>query len=222
VLATAGAAMLVGGGLGIVANLVSGEDWDKNLLANLTVVGLLSAIARGAYSRGSRPTPEQAELQPGRSLELQGFQEHDAVSILNQRQVRRGKHRSSRPDYYRGRPGSERPGTSVEIKRYDITTKDGRSDLARNVVNQAKNLERNAPGTRQRILIHTRGLQITPEMIAKTRQDILRRATGLIRSEDLLFTAQGENMVISWIAGGPPDSDSIRAGSPGSQAMSQE
>jgi hypothetical protein len=203
-LVTAGAAMLVGGGLGIVANLVNGEDWDTSLLANLTVVGLLSTAARGAFSRGGQPDPHTAELQPGRSLGLQGFQEHDAVSILDQRQVRILTPGSSRPDYYRGTPSSGRSGSSVEVKRYDITTKRGRSSLVRAVLRQARKLERNAPGTRQRILVHTRGLRVTPEMIAETRQAILRPAAGLIRPEDLLFTHQGENMVISWTVGRSP------------------
>jgi hypothetical protein len=144
-LATAGAAMLVGGGLGIVANLVNGEDWDENLLANLTVVGLLSTAARGAYGRSGRPTWQKAEREPGRSLDLQGFHEHDAISILDQRQVRIRTPGSSRPDYYRGTPGSGRPGTSVEVKRYDITTRKGRSDLVHEVLRQAENLEKNSP-----------------------------------------------------------------------------
>jgi hypothetical protein len=214
--------MLVGGGLGTVANLVNGEDWDENLLANLTVVGLLSTAARGAFNRGGRPSWQKAEREPSLALKLQGYEDHDAVSILDQRQVPRGTDGSSRPDYYRGTPGRDRASTSVDVKRFDITTRGGRSNLARKVADQAKNLEKNAPGTRQRILVHTRGLNITPEIIAKTRHAIFRHCGGLIHPEDLLFTSQGESIVISWITGEAPESGSTPAGAQDYTGMRQE
>jgi hypothetical protein len=203
-LATVGASMLVGGGLGILGNLFTGENWDKNLLANLTIVGLLSLFARAGFGRSSRPTWREAELAPGRSLRLQGYGEQDGVSIRNGQPVRRGAPGSSRPDYYRGRVGSGRPGSSVDVKRYDITSQKGRNELARDVTKQARKLQGNAPGTRQRILVDTRGLRVTQQMIAETRQAILEKAGGLIWLEDLLFTSEGETMIISWLTVQPP------------------
>jgi hypothetical protein len=88
---------------------------------------------------------------------------------------------SVRPDFYQ-------PGTSIEVKNYDVASSSGREGLVRSVSNQA--IERAAklpPGTTQRVVIDVRGQSPPLETADSLVERIVRRSGGAVRPENITF-----------------------------------
>lgn len=128
---------------------------------------------------GTRPSWRQSELDVGKDLAGQGFEAQK--SFKNGVEVPYGTKGSVRPEYVR-------PGLSIEVKNYDITSAAGRSRLVRNVVQQAqKRVEHLPEGTVQRIIIDVRGQDVSDEVLDELARRIAEKSGGILQESEILF-----------------------------------
>jgi len=106
-------------------------------------------------STPERRTWEQSEHEIGNDYSDYEKQK----SFLDGKEVDYGTPGSSRPDGYK-------PGSSLEIKNYNIETAQGRSNLVNNVSKQINERIKNLPeGTKQIIVIDVRGQNYTQDIL---------------------------------------------------------
>ena len=130
------------------------------------------AVQEGATDAPVRPSWRDSEVDAGDDLAGQGYREQ--VSFKDGEEVPYGTKGSTRPDHYA-------PGNSVEIKNYDVTTSGGRSNLVRNVVNQAVKRADNLPdGTVQTVRIDVRGQPVSIDTLNEMASRIAARTGGRI------------------------------------------
>ncbi len=86
---------------------------------------------------------------------------------------------STRPDYFKN-------GSSVEVKNYNVETPQGRSNLVRNVSNQAKHRAQNLPaGTTQQVRLDVRGQNISRTELNTMVENIVVKSNGALKAEDI-------------------------------------
>lgn len=126
-----------------------------------------------------RPSWRESEGEVGRQLDGQGYREQ--VSFKEGQEVPYGTKGSTRPDYYK-------PGTSVEVKNYNVETAGGRSNLVKNVSEQAIKRAENMPeGTTQIVKIDVRGQNVSNRELLQITQDITSNSNGAISSNNIQF-----------------------------------
>jgi hypothetical protein len=177
---TAGS-MLAFKGLGWVGDQI-GPGWS-DILQGVAGFGLLAAAGvkgyRGIKGPMERPTWRQSELDVGKSLRDQGFEPQK--SFKNGKEVPYGTKGSSRPEYYK-------PGTSVEVKNYNIETPQGRNALVNNVTKQAQQRASNLPpGTTQEVHIDVRGQNVPRSELQQLTNDIVSKSNGTLTPNDIKF-----------------------------------
>lgn len=80
---------------------------------------------------------------------------------------------------------------SVDAKNYDISTSQGRSTFAERIVQQVTKRAPHLPdGTRQGIVIDARGQAIAETTLAKLRDQIVRKAGGLVDLDNIVFLTE--------------------------------
>lgn len=124
-----------------------------------------------------RPTWRQSELDVGKQYEGQGFEAQK--SFKNGVEVPYGTKGSVRPELYK-------PGTSVEVKNYNVETAAGRASLEKNVVNQA--IQRSTelpPGTTQKLSIDVRGQNVSRSQLNEVITNIETKTGGAISRENI-------------------------------------
>jgi len=114
--------------------------------------------------------PETVERPGWRQSELDAAEQYpdyeEQKSFLNGEEVPYGTPGSSRPDLYT-------EGSSIEVKNYDVTSASGRNNLVNNVAGQVEQRVNDLPeGTKQTIVIDTRGQDVDAESLAGIRDAI--------------------------------------------------
>lgn len=144
--------------------------------------GLGRAGIRGFQPRiTQRPTWRQSEIDVGNRLRRQGFNTNQSASFRNGQQVPYGTRGSTRPEYYR-------PGTSVEVKNYNVQTPQGRTRLINNVTRQAQHRAANLPpGTTQRVYLDVRGQNISRAELRQLTNDIVSNSNGTLNASDIII-----------------------------------
>ena len=117
---------------------------------------------------GTRPTWRQSEIDA--KADYPDYNEQ--VSFLNGEEVPYGTKGSVRPDYYK-------PGSSVDIKNYNIETASGRSNLTNNISNQYYQRNVHLPqGTKQSVLIDIRGQNVSNSELEALYNSIMERTNN--------------------------------------------
>lgn len=130
------------------------------------------AAARGP---GERPSWRQSEKEVGNTNP-----EYEAQkSFKDGQEVSYGTKGSVRPDYYK-------PGSTIEVKNYDVSTSGGQNRLIDNITEQVMQRNVHLPdGTGQKIVIDVRGQNITNDVLRNIRDSIINRTGGNIEIEFL-------------------------------------
>jgi hypothetical protein len=124
-----------------------------------------------------RPSWRDSELDVGDRLEGQGFRPQ--VSFQNGQEVPYGTRGSSRPEYYT-------PGSSIEVKNYNVESARGRASLIRSISRQAIERAGNLPaGTSQSVLIDVRGQNISRNDMNAMINRIVQRSNGALQRSDI-------------------------------------
>jgi hypothetical protein len=121
-------------------------------------------------------TPPPPERPSWRQSETDYGAEHpdysDQVSFKDGVEVPRGTKGSTRPDFYKD-------GTAVEIKNYDISSSQGRSNLLRTLKKQLPYRQENLPeGTTQKLVLDVRGQDVSLSTLDSLAGKI-RETTGI-------------------------------------------
>ncbi|GEN70911.1 DUF4280 domain-containing protein [Chryseobacterium lathyri] len=94
-------------------------------------------------------------------------------SFIDKKEVPYGTEGSTRPDLYT-------EGHSVEVKNYDVTSNNGRSNLTNELKRQYNDRLKNLPnGTRQTAVIDVRGQNVSPETLIELQESINRSCPDL-------------------------------------------
>ncbi|WP_243521836.1 WXG100 family type VII secretion target [Bacillus pseudomycoides] len=97
----------------------------------------------------------------------------EQVAFKDGKEVSRYTKGSTRPDFHVD-------GHSVELKNYDISTKSKRTNLVNVIVKQLNDRDIHLPqGTRQTVIIDTRGQTVSNEILKEIRAEISRKANTL-------------------------------------------
>jgi hypothetical protein len=141
--------------------------------------GAADAAVEDASVPVTRPSWRDSETDVSSSYKEEGYQEQ--VSFKDGEEVPYGTKGSSRPELYK-------PGDSVEVKNYDVTSSQGRSNLVRNVAKQAQQRVANLPqGTTQSLTVDVRGQAVTPETLDELASRIASRSGGAIDMDNIIF-----------------------------------
>ncbi|MBO1628273.1 WXG100 family type VII secretion target [Bacillus arachidis] len=98
---------------------------------------------------------------------------NDQVAFKDGQEVSKNTKGSTRPDFHI-------EGHSVELKNYDISTKSKRTNLVNVIVKQLNDRDIHLPpGTRQIVIIDTRGQTVTDEILMEIRAGISYKANTL-------------------------------------------
>lgn len=118
-----------------------------------------------------RPSWRQSELDAAKD-----FPEYlEQKSFLKGEEVPYGTKGSVRPDLYKD-------GFSIDVKNYKAETASGRSNLARNIEKQYYQRIDNLPaGTKQSVLIDTRGQNVSQNNLNTLYNDIMERTNNGIK-----------------------------------------
>ncbi|RKM62549.1 hypothetical protein D6856_00005, partial [Butyrivibrio sp. XB500-5] len=112
-----------------------------------------------------RPSWRQSEIDAAK--DYPNYKEQ--VSFKNGEEVPYGTKGSVRPDYYN-------PGSSIDVKNYNLTSQSGRTNLARNIEKQYYQRIKELPaGTKQSVQIDIRGQNVTEEQLESLYNDIMER-----------------------------------------------
>lgn len=163
-------------GLGWVGDKI-GPGWS-DILQGTAGLGLLGvAGARGLRGPQQRPTWRQSEIDIGKRLQNQNFEPQK--SFKNGQEVPYGTKGSTRPEYYK-------PGTSVEVKNYNLQTPQGRNSLVNNVTKQAQHRAANLPpGTTQEVHLDVRGQNVSRSDLQQLTNDIVSKSNGTLKPGDI-------------------------------------
>ncbi len=97
----------------------------------------------------------------------------DQVAFKDGDEVSKNTKGSTRPDFHI-------EGHSVELKNYDISTKSKRTNLVNVIVKQLNYRDLHLPqGTRQTVIIDTRGQIVTNEILMEIKAGISKKANTL-------------------------------------------
>lgn len=136
-------------------------------------------VEEGTVDPPVRPSWRQSEQDISQQYKDQGYREQ--VSFKDGEEVPYGTKGSTRPELYK-------PGDSVEVKNYDVTTSAGRSRLVRNVVDQAMKRAANLPeGTTQSLRIDVRGQDVPIDTLNEVASRIASRTGGKIDMSQIRF-----------------------------------
>lgn len=114
----------------------------------------------------SKPSWRQSELDAAN--DFPGYSPQK--SFINGKEVSYGTKGSVRPDFYK-------PGNSIEIKSYNITTSSGRNNLVNTVSRQYnKRLMELPAGTKQTVMIDIRGQEVAESVMDLLYNEILRKS----------------------------------------------
>ena len=137
--------------------------------------GLVKTTEQGGVfvaKASKRPTWRQSEKDAGKYLD-EGFSEQK--SYKNGEEVSYGTKGSTRPDW-------SKPGSSVEVKNYNIETQAGQDRLVRNVVNQAMDRSQHLPADMtQSLVIDVRGQTVSRDVLNGIVNRISGESGGLIQ-----------------------------------------
>jgi hypothetical protein len=137
------------------------------------------AVEEGAADAPVRPSWRDSERDVTDQYKDQGYREQ--VSFKDGEEVPYGTKGSTRPELYK-------PGNSVEVKNYDVTTSAGRSRLVSNVTRQAESRGANLPeGTSQTVRIDVRGQNVTVDQLNELASRIASRSGGRIDMGQIRF-----------------------------------
>ena len=122
-------------------------------------------VKKGGGKEVTRPSWRQSEIDASRD-----FPDYtEQKSFIIGKEVPYGTKGSVRPDLYKN-------SNSIDVKNYKIETVSGRNNLARNIEKQYYQRMDNLPkGTKQSVLIDTRGQNITDAELSSLYDDIMRR-----------------------------------------------
>lgn len=135
------------------------------------------AQAERAAVRGpsERPSWRQSEKDVGNANPQYEAQK----SFKDSQEVPYGTKGSIRPDYYK-------PGSTIEVKNYDVSTLSGRNRLVDNISEQVVQRYENLPqGTGQKAVIDVRGQNITNDVLRDISNSIVNRTGGNVEIEFL-------------------------------------
>ncbi len=97
----------------------------------------------------------------------------EQVAFKDREEVSKYTKGSTRPDFYA-------EGHSVELKNYDLSTKSRRTNLVNTIVKQVNDRDIHLPlGTKQTIIIDTRGQTVSNEILKEIKAEISRKANTL-------------------------------------------
>lgn len=122
------------------------------------------------FGRGNVARPSWRESEIAAEKEFKDF--IPQKSFLNGEEVPYGTKGSVRPDLYK-------TAFSIDVKNYNLSSKQGQSRLKNNIVNQYKERIRNLPTeTKQMVLIDVRGQDIDDKILEKLYTDIQIETNG--------------------------------------------
>lgn len=161
----------------VIAGVLGGKGLTK--LDELKAPDAERPPELGSTPGGERPSWRQSEADTYDEYRDQGYGEQR--SFKDGEEVPYGTKGSSRPELY-----SE--GSSIEVKNYDVESSQGRSNLVRNVGDQAAQRGANLPaGTTQRVLVDVRGQNVAPEALDALAERIAKRSGGHVAVGDIVF-----------------------------------
>jgi hypothetical protein len=129
-------------------------------------------------SKGPAERPKWRDSERDVGMKL-GAEYQEQVSFKGGNEVPYGTKGSTRPDFYK-------PGQSVEVKNYDVTTQAARNKLVDNVSNQAIQRAKEFPaGTLQTLQVDVRGQALSIGDAAKLTKAIEAQSRGAIRASDI-------------------------------------
>jgi hypothetical protein len=131
-----------------------------------------------------RPLWQESELKTSGDLDWADFR--GQRSFGGGKEVRRGAAGSTRPDNY-----SESLRMSVDVKNYEIVTREGRAKLVKDIVQQMAKRARHLPkGSRQGVVIDVRGQGVSASKLTELRARIVRDAGGRVAPDDIVFLTE--------------------------------
>ncbi len=132
----------------------------SNSIPTISTAGVAMKALGGALKKvKKRKRPKWRASELDAASKRKRFKEQK--SFKNRKEVKYGTPGSSRPDLYK-------KGHSVEVKNYKIDTPEGKSRLVNNVTEQYKQRLTDLPkGTKQTVIIDTRGQKLTAQDISK-------------------------------------------------------
>lgn len=159
------------GAQGIVNDLKDSGFWDAAWAAGLTVAAVRNAQTYPKKSTGSNNVPKRPSWRQSEIDAETQFKGYDSQkSFLNGKEVPYGTKGSSRPELYK-------PGHSIEVKNYNVQSKNGQNNLINNVSKQIKERIGNLPPkTDQTILIDVRGQNVTNDVLKNIRSKIIEKS----------------------------------------------
>ena len=138
----------------------AGKSVDLNKIANEAEENVDSVV-----EASKRPSWRQSEIDAANDYPNY----RDQVSFKDGQEVPYGTKGSVRPDYYN-------PGSSIDIKNYNLDTQSGRTNLARNIEKQYYQRLKELPaGTKQSVQIDVRGQNISDTQLESLYNDIMAR-----------------------------------------------
>ena len=138
----------------------AGKSVDLNKIANEAEENVDSVV-----EASKRPSWRQSEIDAANDYPNY----RDQVSFKDGQEVPYGTKGSVRPDYYN-------PGSSIDIKNYNLDTQSGRTNLARNIEKQYYQRLKELPaGTKQSVQIDVRGQNISDTQLESLYNDSMAR-----------------------------------------------
>lgn len=146
---------------------------EASILINFGSAAMSYGLSKSIRTKSNTPEPKnnRPTWRDSETDALIGTDYEPQVSFKNGRVVASGRRGSVRPEGYR-------PGSSIEVKNFDITSKSGRYNLYKNVTKQVLSRATNLPkGTVQTIIIDVRGQKVNQGLLNSTRNK-LQTLTG--------------------------------------------
>ena len=151
----------------------SKDRWHRNngQYASNAEVGIEKTPSKSTISSeipGERPSWRQSEID----AEAEYADYTPQQSFINGEKANYGDEGSVRPDLYKD-------GHSIDIKNYNVTTSQGRSNLSKNIEKQYyQRLEHLPKGTRQSVIIDVRGQNVSSSTLQDLADNIGRRTNN--------------------------------------------
>lgn len=124
-----------------------------------------------------RPSWRDSEADVAKKLEGENYRAQ--ISFKDRNEVPYGTKGSVRPEQYK-------PGSSIEVKNYNLETAAGRRSLTRNISTQAKARANHLPeGTTQKVYIDARGQNVSRSDLNKTIDAIVKKSNDSIKKADI-------------------------------------
>lgn len=118
-------------------------------------------VEGGGPAASTRPTWQQSEA------DIVSGENNQQLSFKNGQEVRSKSKGSVRPEGYK-------PGESIEVKNYTLSTESGIKSMIRNVVGQFRQRQANLPAnTVQNIVLDVRGQNLTAKQMIDIRSRLM-------------------------------------------------